>query len=603
MNKITHSIIAARIWLLTSLCLSVIVILSMLAQPSDYWAVILVLFPLFALAFSFPAFIALRIALHFITRYCRSSAGIIYWIVGLCACISASYALPAVVLFQNALLGNFGFSLFATLLIYVLLMLLAAMLALALSRNILTRYALQFSTSHTTSRHLINTTYMETNQEFVQPSPESGNNKTLIKGLITGVLILVMMIPTIFVYNLVEERQERQKQIVKEVSSKWASAQTLAGPYIYLPYLEYFTGEKGERKSVSKYLLLLPENLSVNGNIVPTSTHRSIYEVLLYSSQLNLSGNFSVKLPEDVPPENIQFDKARLCMGLSDFKGLEEKVSIRFNNGNYTLTPGLPTTEINEIGLSAPLAVNAISIVQPIAFSGTVKMKGSEQLMFLPLSANSQYTLHSSWPAPSFDGNVLPSERNVTDKGFTANWKFNEANLPYSTVIRDGSFKNAATSFGVNMLQPADQYAKTLRSVKYAILFIGLTFALFFIVEVMQRKPVHPVQYVLVGLALVIFYTLLLSISEFLQFDRAYLIAAIATVSLITLYAKGHFGKWGTAGIFAGVLSGLYGFIFVLIRLEDTALLVGSIGLFIVLALVMYASRKVNWYGTPAVTA
>jgi inner membrane protein len=164
-------------------------------------------------------------------------------------------------------------------------------------------------------------------------------------------------------------------------------------------------------------------------------------------------------------------------------------------------------------------------------------------------------------------------------------------------VIYEGTLKDNISSFGVSMLQPADQYGKTMRSVKYAILFIGLTFALFFIVELMQQKPVHPVQYALVGLALIIFYTLLLSISEFIAFDLAYLVAATATVTLITLYAKGHFQSWKTASVFAAVLSSLYGFIFILIRLEDTALLVGSIGLFIVLALVMYASRKVNWYG------
>ena len=149
------------------------------------------------------------------------------------------------------------------------------------------------------------------------------------------------------------------------------------------------------------------------------------------------------------------------------------------------------------------------------------------------------------------------------------------------------------------MLEPADQYAKTLRCVKYAILFIGLTFSLFFIVELLQKKPVHPVQYILIGLALVIFYTLLLSISEFILFDYAYMLAAVATILLIALYAYSHFNNWKSAGIFGGVLTVLYSFMFILIRLEDTALLVGSIGLFIVLALVMYASRKINWYGTP----
>jgi inner membrane protein len=204
--------------------------------------------------------------------------------------------------------------------------------------------------------------------------------------------------------------------------------------------------------------------------------------------------------------------------------------------------------------------------------------------------------MQSKWSNPSFDGNVLPTERTVSDNGFTAKWSFNKASLPFTTVLKNAELDKANLAFGVAMVQPADQYAKTSRSVKYAILIIGLTFALFFIIELMQKKALHPVQYVLVGLALSIFYTLLLSISEIILFDYAYLIAATATVVLIMLYAKGHFNNWATASIFGGILSALYGFIFVLIRLEDTALLVGSIGLFIVLALVMYASRKINWY-------
>jgi inner membrane protein len=220
-------------------------------------------------------------------------------------------------------------------------------------------------------------------------------------------------------------------------------------------------------------------------------------------------------------------------------------------------------------------------------------------LHFVPLSGNSNFTLQSTWPNPSFDGNNLPSERSISDKGFSANWSFNKANLPFGTVLRDFKFDESSLAFGVTLVQPADQYAKTNRSVKYAILVIGLTFSLFFIIELMQQKPIHPVQYVLIGLGLVIFYSLLLAISEFIPFDYAYLIASVSTILLIGLYAKNHFRNWKSAGIFTGVLTLLYGFIFILIRLEDTALLVGSIGLFIILAITMQASKKVTWYGRP----
>ena len=215
---------------------------------------------------------------------------------------------------------------------------------------------------------------------------------------------------------------------------------------------------------------------------------------------------------------------------------------------------------------------------------------------FIPLSSTSKYMLSSTWPGPSFDGEMLPNQRQVSDTGFSARWNFTQANLPFANVMRSAAVQANTMAFGVSLVQPADQYNKTMRSVKYGILFIGLTFAFFFIIELMQKKPFHPVQYVLVGMALVIFYTLLLAISEYMLFDYAYFIAAAATILLISFYAKSHFNSWKTGSIFFLLLSCLYGFIFVLIRLEDTALLVGSIGLFIVLALVMFGSRKISWY-------
>ncbi len=421
-------------------------------------------------------------------------------------------------------------------------------------------------------------------------------NKTMIKGLITGALILIMMIPTVFVSNLVNERQQRQQQVVKEVSSKWASEQTLSGPYIYLPYT--ITEEDKDKKPVlvQKHLLLLPDNLSVKGTISPEIRPRSIYKVLLYRSKLQASGNFKFRIPKEIAAASLRLQDAKICFGISDFKGIEEKITIDFNGASNELSPGLPVTDVDENGLSAPVIISTADLDTSINFTMQVKIKGSEQLHFVPLAGNSQFTLQSGWGNPSFDGNNLPAERKVDDSGFTAKWMFNKANLPFGTVLQGAAFDKKNFAFGVSMLQPADQYAKTMRSVKYAILFIGLTFSLFFIVELMQKKPVHPVQYVLVGLALVIFYTLLLSISEFILFDQAYWVASAATILLITLYAKSHFESWKTAALFGGVLTGLYGFIFVLIRLEDTALLVGSIGLFLVLALVMYASRKINWY-------
>ncbi|HEX5155348.1 MAG TPA: cell envelope integrity protein CreD [Parafilimonas sp.] len=422
------------------------------------------------------------------------------------------------------------------------------------------------------------------------------SNKLWIKGLITGCLILLMLIPTAFVANLVEERQARQQEVKHEVSSKWAGGQSITFPYLYIPY-NFTVISNGEPSVEKRSFLILPDELDVTGSVSTEERKRSIYSVLLYNSTLNAKGNFKIEVPGNIDTSAIDWAGSKICFGISDFKGIQQKITVKVNDVLYDLSAGLPTHEIDTIGLSAPVNLTAGNNGKELSFDMPLRIKGSDQLHFVPLAGNSQFSLRSNWNSPSFDGNTLPAERNLNDNGFEANWSFNKANLPFNTTLENFNFKKEDYAFGVSLLQPTDQYAKTLRCVKYALLFIGLTFSLFFIVEIMQKKPFHPVQYVLVGLALIVFYTLLLSISEFLLFDLAYFIAAIATVSLIAFYAKTHFKSLKTAGVFAGVIGAIYGFIFVLIRLEDTALLVGSIGLFAILALAMYASRKINWYG------
>jgi inner membrane protein len=432
------------------------------------------------------------------------------------------------------------------------------------------------------------------------PQQES-SNRYMIKGLFTGALILAMMIPTIFIYNLVHEREQRQKDVAAEVSQKWSAAQTFSGPYIFLPYRHLEKSPDGRITESQRHLWILPEQLNVDGQVDQEVRKRSIYNVLLYRANLQVKGSFMFQLPKDLDASLVLWQDAKICAGISDFKGIEERIFVRFGDVVYELSPGLPSNEIDKKGLSAGISLNAANLEKPWNFATSLRLKGSGKLHFKPLSANSDYSLRSKWPDPSFDGNSLPGEREVSDSGFVAKWNFNKANLPYGTVLRDFNIDEEAIAFGLSLLQPADHYSKADRSVKYAILIIGLTFSLFFIMEILQKKPVHPVQYILVGLALVIFYTLLLSISEFIAFDIAYLVSSMATVLLIALYARAHFRKWSSALLFGGILALLYGFIFVLIRLEDTALLVGSIALFLVLALVMFASRKVNWYGTQPV--
>lgn len=431
-------------------------------------------------------------------------------------------------------------------------------------------------------------------------SPEPNfyqRNRIFFKGIIMGFLILVMIIPTLFVSNLVYERKMRQREIVREVSEKWSGAQTIAGPYLYVPYKIVTKTPLGKEEVVSSNFWILPESLDVHGTIDHQLRKRSIYSVLLYRANLKHTGNFIIRLPKDIDSSTIVWKDVQLCYGISDFRGIEEKIVVNFKGKEYELAPGLPSDAISNKGLSVPVELGVEDMSQTISFGTRTRIKGSEQITFLPLSGNSLFSISSKWPNPSFTGSVLPDERKVSDSGFTAEWKFNKANLPFNTVLKGQNATDLDFNFGISLLQPADQYAKTERSVKYAILFIGLTFGLFFIVEITRKTPVHPLQYILIGLALVIFYTLLLSISEFIHFDLAYLISALAVITMITLYTRQLFHSARSSLLTGGIITLQYTFIFVLIRLEDTALLVGSIGLFIVLGLVMYASRKIDWYG------
>jgi len=583
------------IWITTSLVFGIAWLCYMIFFGEPYLVLsVFIAIPMAAVA-SFPVFIVLIPAIPLIDRLTTSVANKIFVLGLVCLACTVLYGLLGGLVIGPADPTIYLSDFLRTALLITGVLFGCALAAIYIHTN---KIAMQFSSTQINTHQPSQIETMETTQnQFYPEEAPASSNKILIKGVITGVLILLMMIPTVFISNLVSEREARQKEVAQEVSSKWALGQTLAGPYIYLPYKTFYTNKEGKIEESNHHLWILPENLHVSGSVQTEIRQRSIYNVLLYRTTLKNNGNFVAQLPKDVDPNGVGWKDAKICFALSDFKGIEEKLVVNFNGADYELAPGLPDDDLGKFGLSSAINLAATDLQKNIPFAMNLKIKGSGQLHFVPLGGNSDFTLQSGWNSPSFDGNNLPTERNVTENGFTAKWTFNKANLPFSTILKEFNLDQNNIAFGVTLLEPADQYAKTIRSVKYAILFIGLTFSLFFIVELMQNRPVHPVQYILIGLGLVIFYTLLLSISEFILFDYAYIIASVATIMLISLYARSHFKNSRSAAIFGGVLSVLYGFIFVLIRLEDTALLVGSIGLFIVLALVMYASRNINWYG------
>jgi inner membrane protein len=421
-------------------------------------------------------------------------------------------------------------------------------------------------------------------------------NKIILKTGLIGFLILFLLIPTFFIQELVSERQGRQAEAIHEVSSKWAGDQTITGPVIGIPYKELVT-EQNNTHTVKKWAWLLPSKLDIHSRVVPEKRHRGIYDVIVYTTELQIRGSYdSLHLSDlNIPAENLLWNEAAVFFDVSDVQGLKEDLVLRFAGSDLNLVPGKFVTEQFKDALGASLPASIASAHGPLEFSATVQLKGTGSLAFVPVGKETRATVASSWGNPSFNGGFLPDVRTVKDSGFTAEWKILYLNRKYPQQWKDETHELGGSAFGVSLIVPVDSYQQTTRSVKYAILIILLTFTAFLLIEWVYNRALHSFQYVLVGLALCLFYTLLLSFSEYIGFNQAYLVAAVATIGLITWYVKSILQSGKMAAFIFFLLGVQYGFIFILIQLQEYALLMGSIALFITLGIVMYFSRKIRW--------
>jgi len=441
-------------------------------------------------------------------------------------------------------------------------------------------------------------------------------NSITIRLLSTGFLVLILLIPTSMIESLIREREYRRGDVIREVSDKWGGSQTITGPILTVPYhvyTKYFdSDEKREKINKTKaYAHFLPEKLSIDGNISPEVRKRSIYKVILYNTNINLKGNF--KIPDfkklSINDKNVIWNDAFVSVGIPDMKGIRDNIDLKWNDNIYAFNPGIETNDVIASGISVKVAIQSTkeddlidqktvinSTKTDYNFSFDLNLNGSSFLNFIPIGRETNVNLISDWPHPSFSGASLPENRNITADGFTAHWKELHLNRNYPQQWLGNSHNINSSSFGVDLLLAVDEYQKSTRSAKYAIMLISFTFLVFFFIEIRNKKRIHPIQFILVGLALTIFYVLLLSLSEHIHFNYAYLIASAAIIVLIGTYSITIFKNGKLTALMAGILFLLYGFIFTILQLEDYALLMGSIGLFIVLAIIMYLSRKIDWY-------
>lgn len=428
---------------------------------------------------------------------------------------------------------------------------------------------------------------MENQNSFkpMQGFSSKNNYKLGLKLLIIVTISLLLLIPQTIIMSMVEERRSTEISANEEVTQKWGNGQELTGPVLFIP---------ADTSTHNAYVL--PETLDIEGDIKTRTLKRGIFDFTVYDATVVFSGQFT--LPSELKPEQLKHlrtDHAKLLFAISDFKGFADNPTLTYNGQKVELS-----AEALHLGHDNALSCNVD--IQPImeggkvAFRLTVPIKGSDYLYFLPVGRTTSLHLSSDCTTPSFTGRYLPSQREVTKEGFTADWKVLALNRDFAQVLSSNSELKNAQSFGVDLKVPVMQYQQTTRSIKYAYLIILLTFAVVFFVEIRRQTPVHPVQYALVGIALMLFYTLLLSFSEHLTFLLSYLIASAMTITLITVFMRALLHNTRAALIIGGLLLMLYTFIYIIMQLESYALLVGSLGIFVILAVAMYASHKINWY-------
>jgi inner membrane protein len=417
-----------------------------------------------------------------------------------------------------------------------------------------------------------------------------------VRLVIIGVLTMIFLIPLGMVKYRIWEREGRRNTAVSEVSQKWGRAQTVAGPVLSVPYLTHHKDSNHKPYTVRHLAHFLPGELDISGTLDSEMRYRGIFEVLLYSGELSLSGHFTrpdvQKL--NIPEQNVLWDESYLSVGLSDMKGIQDTITIDFAGSELTAEPGARLDGTINSGINTPVKIGEETELIP--FTVTMKLRGSETLDFIPMGEVTTVKLSGDWGSPSFTGEFLPATREIKDEAFSAAWKVLHLNRNFPQAWKDSDKQIYNSAFGVKLLVPADGYQRTERTVKYSIMFIFLTFMTFFLIEILNGKAVHPIQYLLVGSALVVFYILVLALSEHILFNTSYLIASAATVLMIALYTRSVLGSGRLALAVSGIVSMLYGYLLIVLQAEDYALLLGSVGLFVILGLTMYLTRKVDWF-------
>ena len=445
-----------------------------------------------------------------------------------------------------------------------------------------------------------------------------------LRFLIVGLLILLMFIPVLFVGDIIDARSDYNRSTRSSVGQEWGGRQSISGPVLVIPVQEtVIVREKREvvdpatgiqrldanDKPVFRFVdvqktlwrnpvYLYPDQFTAKMDTVTEERSRGIFTVPVYTAQADLEFDFPVDQAEDtlINDEVLIWDAAELRVSVTSNRALRGAAQLQAGGTVFQMEP--QALQDNQIGgVRAPLGDPR----QHGMYSLTLDFNGAEALSIAPVGRDSRITLTSDWPDPSFSGAFLPDSHEISQDGFTALWTIPHLARPLPQVSREDQDYAArnSTSFGVNLYQPNDFYQKSYRAARYGILFIGLTFLTIFLIEGQAKRPTHPVQYILVGLAQSTFFLLMLALAEQLGFAMAYLISAAATVALITGFGAMALQLGKRALVLGLLLSVLYGVLYLILRSADYALLAGAVLTFGAIAGTMFATRNENWYGAP----
>ena len=420
------------------------------------------------------------------------------------------------------------------------------------------------------------------------------------KGITIAVLILILLIPSTMIQNLIKERQDRSRETVQKINDKWSRSQTLCAPLLLVPYTTTKLDKDKKPYYEEHTLYITPKDLKISTSLTPEERYYGIYKAILYKSDIHFEGNFSGLTNLKIDNSELHFDKAQIAIGITDLRGVTQNPDFKIGDKNLETTVGVVKlfsvyeNVIAVLGKTLIVNLKDITLTDSLFFDCTMKLNGSGAISFIPIGQNTAVTLNGQWQSPSFIGNFSP-ESTVDNKQFNAVWNILSFNRAIPETWADNNVTDLGdNSFGVNLIQTVDHYQQNMRSAKYALMFIVLTFIVFFFVEIFTKKPIQFFQYVLVGIALILFYSLLLSLSEQIGFGWAYLTASAATILMTTVYFYSLIKQKLATFILAGIMIILYSFLYIILQVEDFALLFGSIFLFVILGVIMFVSNKIK---------